>query len=86
LNAGVVDVVLHADLVAGLVGVGAEQALEGVAEDGVAQVTNVGSLVRVDAGVLDKAEARTADVGVAVGCDGAKMARRVAARSRRMLR
>jgi hypothetical protein len=71
LNAGVVDVILDADLVAGLVVVGAEQALEGVAENGVAQVANVGGLVGVDAGVLDQAKAGTANVGVAVGGDGA---------------
>ncbi len=71
LNAGVVDVVLYADLVAGLVGVGAEEALEGVAEDGVAEVADVGGLVGVDAGVLDEAEAGTADVGVLVGGDAA---------------
>ncbi len=71
LHAGVVDVVLDADFVAGLVGVGAEQALEGVAEDGVAEVADVRGLVGVDAGVLDEAEAGAADVGVLVGGDAA---------------
>ena len=71
LDAGVVDVVLDADLVAALVGVGAEEALEGVAEDGVAEVADVRGLVRVDAGVLDEAEAGAADVGVLVGGDAA---------------
>ena len=71
LHAGVVDVVLHADFVAGLVAVGTEQALEGVAEDGVAEVADVGGFVGVDAGVLDQAEAGAADVGVLVGGDAA---------------
>ena len=50
LDAGVVDVVLNVDLMAG----GAEHADEGVAEDGVAQVADVRGLVGVDAGVLDQ--------------------------------
>ncbi len=50
LDAGVVDVVLHVDFVAG----GAEQAHKGVAEDGVAQMADVRGLVGIDAGVLDK--------------------------------
>ena len=59
LHAGVVDVVLDADgLVAGLEAVRAEQAGEGVAEDGIAQVADVRGFVGVDAGVLDEAEAR----------------------------
>ena len=45
LNAGVVDVVLHADLVAGFVVVRAQQALKGVAENRVAQVADVRGLV-----------------------------------------
>ncbi len=73
LNAGVVDVVLHADLVAALVVVGAEEALEGVAEDGVAEVADVGGFVGIDAGVLDEAEAGAADVGVLVVRDGADL-------------
>ena len=50
LDAGVVNVVLNVDLVAG----GAEHAHKGVAEDGVAQVANVGGLVGIDACVLDE--------------------------------
>ena len=53
LDAGVVDVVLYAYFVAAFVVVGAEEALEGVAEDGVAQVANVGGFVGIDAGMLD---------------------------------
>ncbi len=71
LHAGVVDVVLHAYFVAAFVAVGAEEALEGVAEDGVAEVADVGGFVGVDAGVLDEAEAGAADVGVLVGGDAA---------------
>jgi glycerol-3-phosphate responsive antiterminator len=52
LHAGVVDVVLHVDLLAG----GAQQAHKRVAENGVAQVADVRGLVGIDAGVLDKAE------------------------------
>ena len=69
LDAGVVDVVLHANLPAGLEVVGAEESLEGVAEDGVAEVADVGGLVGVDAGVLDEAKAGAAEVGVVVGGD-----------------
>jgi hypothetical protein len=72
LNPSVVDVVLHAYFVAGFVGVGAEEALEGVAEDGVAEMADVGGLVGVDAGVLDEAEAGAADVGVLVCGDAAE--------------
>ncbi len=49
LNAGVVDVVLDVDLLAG----GAEKADEGVSQDGVAEMADMGGLVGVDAGVLD---------------------------------
>ena len=49
LHAGVVDVVLHAHVTSPV----PEHVHEGVAEDGVAQVADVGRLVRVDAGVLD---------------------------------
>jgi len=49
LNAGVVDVILHFDAAAGV----AKEAREGVAEDGVAEVADVGGLVGIDAGVLD---------------------------------
>ncbi len=66
LHAGVVDVVLDADLDAGLVAVSAQETLEGIAQDGVAQVADVCGLVGVDAGVLDEAEAGAADVGVEV--------------------
>ena len=48
LDARVVDVVLHADLAPAL----AQHAHEGVAQDGVAQVADVGGLVGVDARVL----------------------------------
>src|SRR5216683_2778417 len=71
LHAGVVDVVLDADLVAALVVVGAKEALEGVAEDGVTEVADMRGLVGVDAGVLDEAEAGAADLGVLVGRDAA---------------
>ena len=72
LNAGVVDVVLYAYFEAGFVGVGAEEALEGVAQDGVAEVADVGGFVGIDAGVLDEAEAGAADVGMLVGGDAAE--------------
>ena len=55
LNAGVVDVVLHVDFLT----CGAEQTDERVAEDGVAQVADVGSLVGIDAGVFDELAARS---------------------------
>ena len=76
LHAGVVDVVLHPDLVAGFVAVGAEQALKGVAQNGVAQMADVRGLVGVDAGVLDQAKAGTADIGVAIGSDARGRRRR----------
>src|SRR5882724_9134146 len=49
LNAGVIDVVMHFHLMTG----GAQHADKGVAQDRVAQVTDVRSLIRVDIGVLD---------------------------------
>ena len=49
LHAGVVNVVLHLDGLAG----GAQQANRGVAEHGVPQVTDVGRLVRIDRRVLN---------------------------------
>ncbi len=49
LDAGVVDVVLHIDLLAG----GAEEADEGVSQDGIAEVADVRGFVGIDAGVLD---------------------------------
>ena len=49
LDAGVIDVVLHFDLAAAV----AEHADEGVAQDGVAQVADVGGFVGVDVGVFD---------------------------------
>ena len=79
LHAGVVDVVLDVDFLSG----GAEQADEGVAEDGVAQVADVRGLVGIDAGVFDE--------GVNPAGFGRKAGRRlrpacaVAARSRRAL-
>ena len=54
LDAGVVDVVLDADVEAAV----PEQPHEGVAEAGVAEVADVGGLVRIDAGVLDDHVAR----------------------------
>jgi len=69
LDAGVVDVVLDADLPARLEVIGAEEALEGVAENAVAEVADVRGFVGVDAGVLDEAEARAAEVAVAIGGD-----------------
>jgi hypothetical protein len=54
LHAGVVDVVLHADVEAAV----AQQPHEGVSQAGVADVAHVGGLVRVDAGVLDDHVAR----------------------------
>ena len=59
LHAGVVDVVLDIDGVTG----GAQQAHEGIAEDGVAQMADVRGLVGIDAGVLDQNFA--ADIGCA---------------------
>ena len=49
LDAGVVDVVLNFDVPAGV----AEEAHEGVAQHGVAQVADVRGFVRIDCGVLD---------------------------------
>ncbi len=66
LDAGVVDVVLDADLPAGFVTVAAQEAGEGVAEDGVAKMADVRGFVGVDASVLDEAEAGAAEVGVLV--------------------
>src|SRR5580692_808672 len=54
LHSGVVDVVLDVDFPARVT----QQADESVSEDGVAQVTDVGGLVRIDAGVLDQNFAR----------------------------
>ncbi len=71
LDSGVVDVVLDAHGEAGFVGVGAEEALKGVAEDGVAEVADMGGFVGIDAGVLDEAEAGASDVGVLVGGNAA---------------
>ena len=50
LDPGVVDVVLHIDLLAG----GSEQTHKGVAENGIAQVADMRGLVRIDTGVLDQ--------------------------------
>ena len=49
LDAGVVDVVLHLDPAPAR----AQHADEGVAQDGIAQVSDVGGLVGIDVGVLD---------------------------------
>ncbi len=61
LDAGVVEVVLHLDVVA-------QEALaadEDVAEHGIAQVADVGRLVGVDVGVLDDDLARAGGRGPA---------------------
>ena len=50
LDPGIVDVVLYVDPLPG----GSQQAHKGVAQDGVAQMTDVRSLVGIDAGVLDQ--------------------------------
>ena len=50
LHPGVVDVVLDIDAVIGR----AQQPHKRIAQDGVAQVSNVSSLVGIDAGVLDQ--------------------------------
>ncbi len=50
LHAGVVDVVLNVHFPAGK----SQQADKRVAEDGVAQMADVGSLVGIDAGMLDQ--------------------------------
>src|SRR5258708_339248 len=50
LHSGVVDVVLDVDFPARIT----QQTNEGVAEDGVAQVSDVGGFVGIDAGVLDQ--------------------------------
>ena len=50
LHAGVVDVVLHVDFLAG----GAEKVDKGVAKDGVAQMAHMRGLVGIDAGVLHR--------------------------------
>ncbi len=50
LDAGVVNIVLHIDFVAG----GAEQADEGVAENCVAQMADVRSLVGIDGCMFDE--------------------------------
>ena len=49
LHAGVVDVVLHVDLASGR----AQQANEGVAQDGVAQMPDMRGFVGIDRRVLD---------------------------------
>ena len=65
LDAGVVDVVLHVDFVAG----GAEQADECVAENGIAQMADVRGLVGIDDGVFDENVALLVTGGVGVGGD-----------------
>ena len=72
LDAGVVDVVLHVDFLAG----GAEQADECVAEDGVAQVADVRGLVGIDAGVLDQCMERLSGRSRAASGAGDHAARR----------
>jgi hypothetical protein len=50
LNAGVVDVILDVDLMAG----GAQETDKRIAKNGVAQVADVGRFIGIDAGVLDQ--------------------------------
>src|ERR1700733_5044736 len=71
LDAGVVDVVLNSDFVSTLEGVWTQKTLEGVAKNGVAEVTDMRCFVWVDAGVFDEAEARATDIGVLVASDPA---------------
>ena len=68
LHAGVVDVVLHFDRRAAE-GEGPHQR---VAERGVAQVTDVRRLVRVDRGVLDDGLLRRSDATVPPGREGGR--------------
>ena len=64
LHAGVVDVVLHIHFSAGET----QQADEGIAQDGIAQVADVRRLVGIDAGVLDQNfAARHFDFGLSIG-------------------
>ncbi len=56
LHTGVVDVVLHRDLVTGC----AQQTHKGIAQDSVAQMADVRSFVGIDAGVLNKSVLRRA--------------------------
>ena len=60
LHTGVVDVILHVDRIA----VEAQQADEGVAEDRIAQVSDVRGLVRIDGAVLDENLGRSATAEV----------------------
>src|ERR1017187_4496774 len=66
LDAGVVDVVLHVDLLAG----SAEEADKGVAENGVAEMTDVRCLVGIDAGVLDQNMSTFRWTAAFCACDG----------------
>src|SRR5207302_9746995 len=66
LDAGIVDVILYADLIARFVTVRTQKPLKGVAENCVPQVTDMRSLVRVDARVLNQLEPRTADIRMLV--------------------
>jgi hypothetical protein len=66
LHAGVVDVVLHPDLIAALVAVRPQQALKRIAQDRVAQVPDVRCLVGIDAGVLHQPESLAANLRVLV--------------------
>ncbi len=67
LNAGVVDVVLHVDLLSG----GAQQAHKRIAEDCVAQMPDVCGLVGIDAGVLHQYVATCGGANFSGICDGA---------------
>ncbi len=77
LHAGVVDIVLHAGRVAGLVIIGPHHAREAVAENCVAQMPDVRGLVRIDARVFDQAEAFAADAGVLIRSDTLRRRRAV---------
>ena len=70
LHAGVVDVVLHGNLLAG----GAQHAHERVAQNGIAQVADVRGLVGIDGGVLDE-RVHVACGGVALSTCGSLRAR-----------
>jgi hypothetical protein len=74
LHAGVIDVVLDIDFPAGVT----QQTDEGIAEDGVAQVADVGGLVGIDAGVLDQNFPAGMSAG---GCRSAASAAAIQARS-----
>ena len=77
LRASIVDVVLNIHFPAGKL----QQADKRVAEDGIAQVADMGGFVGIDAGVLDQNFA-----GRNVGARGFRSAARAAASSSRLSR